>query len=266
MTFAVLEESRYDGKPFELCRFAREGEIFTYTSADHPITHNTEVYEPAPSLKVDPVSIKTTTGADSLTLNVPMDHPIAEKFRVYVPATGMSVTIFMGHVGDTDVIYSWQGIILGIVWNDNGEATIQCESIRSIIRRGGLPYRFGPLCQHAVYRGGCGLSISANSIDIVVSAVNGKSIQSLDLIGLTNGDYLAGLATFQNYDTRTITYDQGDTIEVNRPYENLQAGDTMTISLGCNKTVARCQELANFVHYFAFNTIPTVNLFDSGLD
>lgn len=266
MSYELIETSDYLGHPVELCRFSRNTEVYTYTSADHAITHNGEIYDPSLPIKMSKPKISNNGGSESITLTVPRDHPVAVRYRLYVPGTGMAVTLFMGHVGDNDFIVGWQGRIIQVDWDNDGQALIKCESVRATMKRGGLPYRFGPLCQHAVYRGGCGLSIPAHSVDITIVTAVDNVIESPDLVALTDGEYLGGLVTFDTYDFRTIIVDSGDSITINRPFEGVVAGDILRISKGCDKTVARCKALGNFENYFAFNTIPTENPFETGLE
>lgn len=267
MTFKTYEESRNLGEPFQLFTFRAGNDFFRYTTADHIISVAGLDY--LPDQPMESAEIKETNVDDKGKLNfkVMRNHDIANLFLISSPPA-VSLTITAGHEGDpdSDIITIWTGRVVACEWGEDDEATLSCESATTVLQRSGLPYKFGTTCQHTLYRGGCALDIFANSALLPVSAVNGYAVTIPDIIGEPENNYNGGLLIRDGVNYRMITaFDNTTgTVQLIRPFEQLDAGDVIRVALGCNRSAERCKELENFENFLGFTTIPTRNPF-SGL-
>lgn len=265
MTFKTYEESRNLGQPYQLMLFESGNEFYRYTTADHIITVATVDY--LPDNPMQSVEIKETNVDDKGKLNfqVMRDHEIAQLFLVSSPRT-ISLTIFGGHETDSseELITLWVGRVMACEWDEEDEATISCESNTTILQRNGLPYTFAASCQHTLFRGGCNLDLFAQSQLLNVTSVSGFTVTFPELIGLPSNEYVGGLIINDGVDYRMVTYfdNTTGTMELIRPFENLDPGKLVRVARGCDRSAVRCEELDNFEHYLGFDTVPTRNPFD----
>lgn len=262
MTFDTIEDSAHDAEPVYLLRFRRGANKWLYNTSDIDIVFNTEVYEPSEITVLDSRRAKPEEGLKPISLSVPRNHELAELFKIFVPATPVSLTIFEGHVGDDDFRFYWQGEISTVLGGDK-EAKVNTTTDLDVLKRSGLPYKHGGRCQHYVYRGGCNLDPEAHKHTVTVGTINGRTIQSSGVTGLV---LAAGFAIANGDDHRSIINHVGDVITLIKPFANLAPGDSLVVVDGCDGSIARCKQLNNFENYFAFNTIPDRNPFESGLD
>ena len=264
MTFDAKETGAATGEPYQLIEFVSGSDAYRYTTADVPVTKGVFTY--LPSTPMQSIEVKETNVDDKGKLNfkVTRDHEVAELFLIIVPRT-ITLTIFAGHIGETEHLTLWSGRVVGCDWNEDDEATISCESLTTILSRNGLPYKFGSTCQHTLYRGGCRLDIYAHSYLFNVTSFSGYDMTFPELVGFqpTHG-FDGGLVIAKGYDYRMITsFDNSTgTVTLLRPFEGLEIGEPVRVAHGCNRTSERCQELDNFINFLGFDTVPDRNPFE----
>lgn len=266
MTFETEDLKAYSSYPFQLFNFSSGGDDYYFTTADQEITYVGNVYLTSSPMKSAQISEDPEDSRGKLTFEVDNDHPVVLLFRVVVPRT-VSLRIFAGHVGSSDYLSIWQGVVTNVIWKDDGKATIECESTLMVMKRMGLHYDFGPLCGHTVYRGGCGLDINANSVFTTIDNLSGRVVTASPVASAPTSDhYVGGVLIFNNRDYRLIEAQSGSTVTINRQIAGLQIGDSIQIAAGCDRSSVRCKVLGNFPRFLGWETVPEKDLFKDGLE
>ena len=263
MSFLEKEESREAGQPYQLFIFRANAQTYRYTTLDTEVVVGTTVYSPDQPMESVVVEETAEDSKGKLNFKVMRDHEVAQLFMITSPPT-ISLTILAGHVGEEEHQVIWTGRVVGCHWDEEDKGTISCESLRTVLSRTGLVYKFGPLCQHTLYRGGCKLDLFANSMEIPVASKSGYHITfGGAMIGAPTNEYNGGLVIRDNVEYRMIVdYDPAiGKVTLIRPFENLEDGEILRVARGCDRTPTRCQELGNFENILAFSTVPRRNPF-----
>lgn len=254
-----------------LLKFTRGAQTFCYTSAGRPIVFGGETYRNDSAIVVPPIKVEGSTGvSDTLELEVPATHAVAQLYRTFFPSTPVLVEIRLGVLEDPALEYkvTWTGRVISCSYYENVSSKLRnarliCEPRLGVLSRNGLPYRYGSLCQHSVYRGGCDLSLAANEFTCTVEALTGNVMTLSGISGL-DGQLEAGLLLFGDGDWRDITSQAGSVITIGFPIDGLVVGSSVKVYRGCNKTLTRCIALGNANKILRFN-IPSKNLFVTGV-
>ena len=157
MTYAPLESSVAEGRPYFLYQFVEGDQVWRFTSRSTPWTSagsgGTEVtWEPAAVAHGDVVQTSEIERG-RLELTWPLSHPFARRFLAPLGNTPVTLTIFRGHeqvLGET--VAHWKGRVVGAEV-EGQRILLQAESIFSTLRRAGVRAKYQRLCRHALRRG-----------------------------------------------------------------------------------------------------------------
>lgn len=271
MSFEVEVAKRGASTLVRLLKFIRGEQSFCYTSAGRPIVYGGDTYRNDTSLALSPVKVEGSSGiSESLEIEVPANHSVAQLYRTFFPSTPVLVEVRLGFLDDPALDYkpTWTGRVVSCSFSESAlaktrSARLVCEPRLAVLNRNGLPYRYGSLCQHSVYRGGCDLSLTGNEFFCTVEALTGNVMTLTGISGLS-GQFVAGLLLFGDGDWRDIVAQSGNVITIGFPIDGLVVGSAVRVYRGCNRTRERCVELGNANRILKFN-IPTKNLFETGL-
>ena len=165
MTYALLEFSSSEGRPYFLYQFVEGDQVWRFTSrADawtSPTTDGeTLTWDPAAVAHGDVVQTSEIERG-RLELTWPLSHPFARRFLAPMGTTPVTLTIFRGHEqvpGET--VAHWKGRVVGAEV-EGQRILLQAESLFSTLHRAGVRAKYQRLCRHAHYGRGCALDIAA---------------------------------------------------------------------------------------------------------
>ena len=255
-SYRTAEDSARSGNPIELFRFTSSNFTKYYTSASYDVEHDGN-YIAIPIMRNEVEQTNDISRSD-IRITIGVDTELSHIYMTDPPDGITTVTIFRGHVGLGEYITMWKGRVVSVTYSAE-EATINCESIFTSLKRYGLLAKFQYLCRHALYGSGCGIGEGSFTIGATVTSINGVE---LTLGGISSSNYLLGGILHVGGSMRQILGHSGNVISINRVVASLEVNDAVTVSLGCNHTVEHCKGIFNnLVNYGGFPYIPTTNPF-----
>lgn len=270
MTYQLRNESVQDGDPVYRFVFVMGSTTYAYTTENYIVADSNYTYNPAP-IKTGEFSQTGEMAKDPLSIELPRDHELAILFLGGVPEQITTITVYRGHVGDTDEEFQtyWKGRVAGA---SAGETVrLDCENVFTSLRRPGLRARYQYSCRHALYQSGCTLTASDWGVSATITAVSSFDV-TVDILdsdvvdsNYADSDYFVGgyLETNDGL-TRYITAQSGTTLTLIRPLASLNddvgdsvGGAEVTLYPGCAKTRAVCKDKFNNLNNFGgFPFIP----------
>lgn len=257
----------------ELYRIALDTGVWTWTSGNQAVEYNGETYTPTPIARAQ-IEDTADIHRANLRLTVPRTNPVAAIYLRSVPDHPASLTIFRQDESGTAVY--WKGRIAVVRASDN-EATIECESVFTSLRRHGLRARYQRSCRHLLYHRGCNLDRANFATAGGPSAIDstGTVLAVPEATLEADGWYLAGILEFDGT-LRFIVQHVGSVITIQRAidgladamanhgygnnYGNYYGDLTVTIHPGCDRTMTTCRDkFANLDNYGGFPWIPGRN-------
>lgn len=265
MTYSVYEISEYSGHPIELYEFKYGAKAFRYTSFDQDVLYNGQIYS-ATTIKRSGIDSSQEFAKATLTFNMPRDELFPQQFISTAPANIIQVTIQRFHNGDTSGVVTWKGRVNNVSFEEN-EATIDCSSVISTLKRPGLRRTYQKQCPHILYGTSCGLSRSVFSTFATIATITGNVITSSVFSLQTDGYYTGGMVEYNDPDgvvlTRFITDHVGTTLTLNIVPTGMSIGDTVTAAAGCDHTPTTCKtKFSNLDNYGGWPYIPQKNPMD----
>lgn len=269
--FSTLTTSRNQGRVIELYRFIygdRDIDIYRYTDAEFPITHDGEVYIPAPIER----DIANNTGSmDRSSMNIQVNGraSVAQLFRIYPPAKTVLVEILQGEGDDPDGEFTplWSGRVLSVAW-ETPTATLTCEPMTVSLGRTGLRRHYQYMCPHLLYGDRCKANKAAATVTATAGATTGRSVTLTTLLasaekyaggmiewttssGLPQSMLIVGTSTFGGYTQLLLG---GIPVDIT-------LGTPLSVVKGCIHTIQACKDDHNNVPNFGgMPWIPTKNM------
>lgn len=260
-----------------LYKIVLDGTAYNWTSSDSAIEYNGDTYEPV-TIGHNNVEQGNEINRANLSIVVPRDNPVAAQYLSSVPDHPASVTIF--RVLDEQVHAWWKGRILGGSATGS-EATIECESVFTSLRRTGLRARYQRGCRHALYHRGC--TLDADDFAVEASATGLSSSVSVlvpEAALQADGWYLGGMIEYAGV-KRFIVNHVGSVLTLQRPFvllneaitsggswdlqwdELWDGGVGVVIYPGCDRLRQTCNDkFGNLPNYGGMDWIPIRNPFD----
>lgn len=276
MTYAAREVSRALGSPLEIYLFRygpEQTDFFAYTDNERAVqtvvdgVNNDEpiTFAPVP-INRDEITTKGSLDRQSLEIRMDYDLELVALFSDYPPSDVVTISVFGGHRGDTELKGLWFGRVLGFR-AEGTEAIFNCEPVNSSLKRPGLRRHYQYGCPHVLYGPQCKASRSAATSDFTVVAVSRAVIN----LGASWADdatritYHGGIAEWTTADghtvRRTIINSANDgSITLGGRATGLTAGLTVSLSLGCNHQMDHCRTLhGNILNFGGQPWIPLKN-------
>ena len=283
MSYASIEASAAEGRPYFLYQFVEGDQVWRFTSrADVWISAGsggTEIlWEPAAVAHGDVVQTSEIERG-RLELTWPLSQPFARRFLAPLGNTPVTLTIFRGHeqvLGET--VAHWKGRVVGAEV-EGSRILLTCESVFSTLRRAGVRAKYQRLCRHALYGRGCGLDIALSWLTGTVAAVSGNAVTIPEAAGQPDGWFRGGVLRY-GAQLGFITGHAGALLTLSRPMPELAAAlaapeidpDTggplpvfVDIAPGCDLRAATCAaKFGNLPNFGGFPEIPGRNPFGGG--
>ncbi|MEI4196588.1 phage BR0599 family protein [Roseovarius sp. E0-M6] len=283
MTYATIDSSAAEGRPYFLYQFMEDAQVWRFTSraATWSSTGSggeTFPWEPAAVAHGEVVQTSEIERG-RLELTWPLSHPFARRFLAPMGPTPVTLTIFRGHEqvpGET--VAHWKGRVVGAEV-EGQRILLQAESVFSTLRRAGVRAKYQRLCRHALYGRGCGLDIALYWQSGVVSASSGPVVTVPAVADQSDGWFRGGVLRF-GPQLGFITGHAGDTLILSRPMPELAAalatpetdpdtGDPLPVQVGiapgCDLRAATCAgKFGNLANFGGFPEIPGRNPLGGG--
>ena len=283
MTYATLESSPAEGRPYFLYQFVEGDRVWRFTSRATAWTSagsGGEEITWAPAAVAHGDVVQTSEiERGRLELTWPVSHPFARRFLGPSGTTPVTLTIFRGHEqipGET--VAHWKGHVVG-AQTEGQRLLLQAESVFSTLRRAGVRAKYHRLCRHAHYGRGCGLDIALHRQSVTVSDGTGPLV-SIPQAGAEADRWFRGGVLRFGAALGFITDHQGATLALSRPMPELaealadpgldpETGDPLPvradIAPGCDLRAATCAaKFGNLANFGGFPDIPGRNPLGGG--
>ena len=283
MTYATIESSPAEGRPYFLYQFVEGDQVWRFTSRAAAWTSagsgGTEIeWEPAAIAHGDVVQTSEIERG-RLELTWPLSHSFARRFLAPLGNTPVTLTIFRGHeqvLGET--VAHWKGRVVGAEV-EGQRILLQAESIFSTLRRAGVRAKYQRLCRHALYGRGCGLDIAQFWVTGMVTAVAANAVTVPEVAEQPDGWYRGGVLRF-GVQFGFITGHAGAVLTLSRPMLELatafatpeidpETGSPLPVLIdiapGCDLRAATCAaKFGNLLNFGGFPEIPGRNPLGGG--
>lgn len=260
MTYATLDASIDDGKPFYLYLITKGSTTYRYTSKEVSVTYDSQTWEPTTVSHDDVVQTRTLERL-TMPLSFPRTHPLVTEANNLNNPYPMNLTIYRSHIDpDTNgVAVSFKGRLISS--NVSGqESTLNFENLASTMKRAGLRARFQKLCRHALYSTGCGVNIADYYQTVTVSAISGRTV-TVSSHGQEDGYFTGGLVNVSG-SFGYIESQTGDDLILKIVPQNLTVSSSIQIAPGCSLNVQTCQnKFNNTLNFGGYPYSPDDNIF-----
>lgn len=247
MTYAAVEYSPHDGQPVELYRFSSGLRKWLYTSADVPLIHQTETYEPYP-LKRGAFRQTQELAKSGLEIHTPRDTPIVSDTVASPLLDVVLLTVYRKHRSDAEVQQWWKGRLDGVRF-EGGESVISCSPLGTSLRRIGLRRPAQRQCPHTLYKTGCNVLASAYSAEGALASHVGSTVTSAVFATQPDGWWLGGKIVLDGV-LRFIVDHVGDTLTLSSGVPGLAQTADFVVYPGCDHTISTCDaKFGNSLNY-----------------
>lgn len=276
MSFSDQETSVESGAPIELYTITGS-DTFYYTSSSEPYVLGDITYEPVAMKRTAPtVSLKESSG--NISIKFPFNNPFAARYLGGVPPSPDQVTIEQVHLGDStaEVNPLWSGSVSSVKFAGT-EATVSLAGRMNILG-GQIPTQtYSWMCDHNLYNNQCRVSealftfnfnvvsISSDGVTVTLSDQGQAAAEiSSDVSFFNGGTFLTGVDGSQRMGVKFEA--TGNTNEYTLvllvPLADLSAGQAITFTAGCDKSIDACIfRFNNVENYGGFPYVPTLNPF-----
>jgi len=268
MAYDDYEESVQDSAPIEAYKFVGSFKTYYYTSADSQQLVAGQPYLP---ITVTRSKVKAGTHEDSnlsLDLELPFDLDVVQDYAYAEVPPRLELTVYRRQPDNSFAVF-WQGVVRGFDVTDR-TAKIKVPSVFSLALQGEMPnVHFQTPCNHILYDEHCRVSRAANTFTEVVQAYGGGVEFSVTGIPTTADDLRAGEAVnMRNGERRIILSNVGSVVTIGYPFVDLQPGDEIELTRGCNHRGRNGDCVAkfnNYINFGGFEDIPPDNPFSGEL-
>ena len=200
MTTIARETSDYGGEPIYLFDFAIGTKHYRYTTAVTAQTYNTFTWTPAAITRGRKQLSETL---DDARLEITCDRELDIVLRLRLPPlpTECRVTIWKSHLGETDWIQDWRGVVNRASLGE-AEATLHCVAEIALTEVQSHRLFFSTSCPYVLYDSFCGLDRQLFKLLGVADAVSGLTVTVSAITG-------AGLPADRFRGGMLVNIDQG---------------------------------------------------------
>lgn len=258
MSFDSVEKSVHSGQPWECYWFSCGTLNWRYTNASRAITTQGFTFEPE-AISITEVSQSQELNSGEITLSLPLDNAVASLFKGSRPPRPVSLVIFRGHFGDSEVVSPFSGVVASASHKDVTELKVITDQDGLKLSIPGLAYC--SQCPHTLFDDACGLDAADYREAATLSYVSGTTIKSAAFATKPNGYFKAGWVEFGGM-SMVVTAHSGDAITLMDSLAGLTVGSAVLAYPGCQGTEAYCEAtFNNLVNCLAFSHIPGINPF-----
>ncbi len=275
MAYEDNEVSVRGGKPNELYLFEGTYSTYRYTSGPRPVNYQApgedEEHEYTP-IAIQRSAVNAGTQDDDkldLTITIAVTHQIVMDYGFQDTPPSLQLSIFRYH-DLSDVRPYWYGPVNNIQVT-GGKASIRSYSKLGAALAQSFPNVFYQApCNHTLYDARCGVSYAANSENVTVVEVAGRTITFDDIGAGMTGKLIGGEVKLPSGERRMITAQAANVVTVNFPFStaSIAEDDVVVIAKGCDLAyTGDCKlKFDNQLNFGGFPFIPAENPFTEGVD
>lgn len=259
--------TRASGAPVDLFEFIYgegAGDRFTYTDAEEKVSHGGLVYEPIAISRTAVKSGSRTKEGSELKVTVPASSEIAKMFQGISPRRVIFLRVYQGYIArasDYEALaatatpgLTWSGRVLERT-RKKQTVELSCDTLGAGMKRPGLTKTYSRECQHVLYGPRCQADKTAASSSATVVSSSGVTLELGSGWNGANGpvDYLGGMVEWDGefgLESRMIVNVSADAVILDGPAPDLSAGSTVTVVLGCPRSMRACEQLHNNILNF----------------
>ncbi len=248
------------------------GNTYRVATGVHDVEINGDVYTAEPGQRGE-VGISSTADARAMVVTLPMSHPVCQRYMAGgVPPRQILVNVWRKQAGG-EVEQFWSGYITSLAPDEDiGRFHVPSRSSEAYQRK--LPTISGGRgCPHILFDANCRIDRTVTGVYRIITTVlsfDGRSVVVADMttgIGPAPDDWatFGELIHTPSGERMTIQAQVGTTITMQLPIFEMQAGDAVEISSGCDHTIGTCvSRYANAVNFGGFPDLQVVNPFPTG--
>jgi len=184
--------------------------------------------------------VTSAIGRAETDLILPQTSALGQSFLDGIGATDALVTIYHTFLNDPDaeVAIKYRGRAVAVKPSLT-RVVVTCENRFTEMRRKALAAVMQRPCRHALYHGGCGLSLASYQTTVTATAWDNPWLTLTT--GQAVGYYSGGIASY-NGALRFIQRDEGTRIRLSAPLPGLADALPASVSIapGCDLTLATC--------------------------
>lgn len=246
MAFDSVERSAESGRPVEIYQFAREAQVWRFTSADRPVELDSFIFQPRP-IERSEIDVSSEVARAGLTLTVSREFEIAKLFRENPTSAAVTCVLRRYHAGDGELATMWTGRVIGVEMRSSISAEIRMEPTYTSIRRTGLRRLYQRQCPHVLYGPQCGANKELHRVDgALIDNPVGYVVTVPEAATKPDGWAAGGMIEYITVDgvpeRRFVMNHVGADLTLSsKPWE-LYAGMTVKIFAGCDHTIETCRD------------------------
>lgn len=264
MTSEARESSWSDGRPVGFFRFNRGARQWFYTSGDYDEVLNGDTYERA-AIARSAIRQGGERARLNITITLPSRLAVAANWRPYPSPDPISVTCYVRHVGETDVLVDWVGRVTAPKFV-GATLELTCEPTQTRAKRLGNQRCWQRGCGLALYSQGpgmCNLDPQSVAVAATLATVNGVALTAPEFAALPAGRLTGGYIQWPQGDGlmefRSIREHSGGSITLDYGAPDLAAGLAVTAYPGCAHNWADCGYFGNRANYGGDLWMPVQN-------
>lgn len=275
MTYQQFETSPESGQPIELYEFSIGATTYYWTSAEDTIAVSAQDYVALPGLKRSKIGQGPEERDATLTITMPGVNDFVRPYIAAVPSSRATVTIKRLHRPDfpgPQVVTIFEGIVKAVNFDGDGGriAKVAVEPLVGATSRPVPQFTYQGLCNHVLYDDQCQVDDTSPSYrtTLTVTGVSGNVLTISGLAGFGDGWFTGGLVEVNGgLDARMILDHTGNTVTLHIPFPSSPLGNLATVLAGCAHDITTCKnKFDNVINYGGFAFVPTVNIFETGID
>jgi hypothetical protein len=231
---------------------------YAFNDGEEPVTRDGITYQPFPISMSDITSSGDLDKSD-ITVSLARGSEAFESEFIGFPVSQViNLLVFHGHTNDPVTLANYPAIWVGRVGApvfDEDEISFNCVPVSTSIQRPGLRRNYQLSCPHALYMSQCRANKVAATAGRVVTAILGNTVTFDDALPLPGLKYRGGLMewSFSGRSAIRTIIDVNETekvITIRGNLRGLVVGDTIKVTLGCNRLQSDCTELHNNILNF----------------
>jgi len=276
MSFSDQETSVESGAPIELYTITGS-DTFYYTSSAEPYVRDGITYEPVAMKRTAPtVSLKESSG--NISIKFPFNNPFAARYLGGVPPSPDRLTIQQVHLGDPTAELNplWSGSVSSVKFAGT-EATVSLAGMMNVLATQVPTQTFSWMCDHNLFNNQCRVNEATFTFDFTVISISSDGVTvtlkdegdaqariDADVAFFNGGTFLTGVDGSQRmgvkFEPTSSTNEY--TLVLLVPISGLAAGQAITFTAGCDKSIDTCvARFNNAENYGGFPYVPTLNPF-----
>lgn len=251
MTSDAREKSWEDGQPVEYYDFIRGTTHYRYNTSDRALELNGETYAPDSGLSRENISQGSERNKLSLEVRIPRSNPVADLWHPYPSSIPVGLTVYTGHIGETDALVTWIGRVVSPKYSPT-EVTLVCEPSTTLSRKSGQMQCWQRGCMHVLYKQGDGLC-NVNRDDFALPATitvytgNVATATAFGTLadGRLAGGYIEWTTLEGNIERRSISKHVGTAITLFFGTSTIPPGTAVIAYPGCKHNWDDCNGFFN---------------------